>query len=124
VRHGFNQTPKLQVEYQLTIKHPWLYSSRTHLMSRYPNPSKGMSNNAYQFQVVSQHNKLQFPCNTFLMQLQGVHSNHPWLHNVNIVIRLQLSCKTQNLLQGKMGRNLDPTLLNRKKYPKVSIITK
>jgi hypothetical protein len=84
-----------------------------------------MSNNAYQFQAMSQHNKLQFPCNTPLMQ--GVQSNHPWPHNVNILIGLEPSNKTQNLLQGKMGRNLDPNLLNRKGPPKdtkMSITTK
>ncbi len=61
------------------------------------------------------------------MQLQGVQSSHPCPHNVNILIGLEPLSKTQNLLQGKMGRNLDPTLLNRKGPPKdtkVSITTK
>jgi hypothetical protein len=86
-----------------------------------------MSNNAYQFQAMSQRNKLQFPCNTLLMQLQGMQFSHPWPHNVNIVIGLEPSSKTQNLLQGKMGKNIDSTLLNRKGPPKdskVSITTK
>jgi hypothetical protein len=86
-----------------------------------------MSNNAYQFQTMSEHNKLQFLCNTPLMELQGVQSSHPWPHNVNILIGLEPSNKTQNLLQGKMGRILDPTLLNGKGPPqdtKVSITTK
>jgi hypothetical protein len=66
-----------------------------------------MSNNAYHFQATNQDNELQFPYNTPLMQLQEVQSSHPWPHNVNIVIKLEPSSKTQNLLQGKMGRILN-----------------
>ncbi len=86
-----------------------------------PDPTKGVLNNAYQFQATSQHNELQFPYNTPLMQLQGVQSSHPWSHNVNTVIRLEPFGKAQN----QKGRNLYPTLLNGKgpqKDPKVSIV--
>jgi hypothetical protein len=90
-----------------------------------PDPTKGVLNNAYQFQATGQHTELQFPYSTPLMQLQGVQSSHPWPHNVNTVIRLEPLGKAQNLLQGKMGRNPHPTLLNGKgppEDPKVSTV--
>jgi hypothetical protein len=52
-------------------------------------------------------------------------SSHPWPHDVNTVIGLEPLGKAQNLLQGKMGRNPDPTLLNGKgppEDPKVPIV--
>jgi hypothetical protein len=90
-----------------------------------PDPTKGVINNAYQFQATSQHNELQFPYNTPLMQLQGMQSSHPWPHNVNTVIGLEPLGKAQNLLQGTVERNPHPTLLNGKgtpEDPKVSIV--
>ncbi len=54
-----------------------------------PDPTKGVLNNAYQFQATSQHNELQFPYNTPLMQ--GMQSSHPWPHNVNTVMELKSS---------------------------------
>jgi hypothetical protein len=59
------------------------------------------------------------------IQLQGMQSSHPWPHDVNTVIGLEPLGKAQNLLQGKMGRNPDPTLLNGKgppEDPKVPIV--
>ncbi len=91
-----------------------------------PDPTKGVLNNAYQFQATSQHNELQFPYNTPLIQLQGMQSSHPCPHNVDTVIGLEPLGKAQNLLQGKIGRNPDPTLLNGKgpppEDPKVPIV--